>query len=60
MAAKKFQQLKTLLWRNLILKKRRPFSTVLEILIPTVIIIMIGKVFKVLIIIIILVMDNKG
>jgi len=60
MAAKKFQQLKTLLWRNLILKKRRPFSTVLEILIPTVIIIMIGKVFKVLIIIIILMMDNKG
>jgi len=39
----KFQQLKTLLWRNLVLKKRRPFSTSLEIIIPTLIIVIIGK-----------------
>jgi len=38
----KFQQLKTLLWRNLILKKRRPFSTLLEIAIPTLIILIIS------------------
>jgi len=46
MATKKFQQLKTLLWRNLVLKKRRPFSTILEIIVPTVIIALIGRVLK--------------
>jgi len=44
MVAYKFQQLKTLLWRNLVLKKRRPFSTILEIILPTLIIILIGNV----------------
>ena len=38
-----FQQLKTLLWRNLILKRRRPFSTLMEIIIPTIIILIIGN-----------------
>jgi len=36
-------QLKTLIWRNLVLKKRRPFSTLLEIIIPTIIVIIIGN-----------------
>jgi len=38
-----FHQLKTLIWRNLVLKKRRPFSTLLEIIIPTIIVIIIGN-----------------
>jgi len=41
-----FQQFKTLLWRNLVLKRRRTFSTVMEIVIPAVIIILIGKIIN--------------
>lgn len=38
-----FHQLKTLLWRNAILKKRGWISTILEILIPTLIILILGN-----------------
>jgi len=38
-----FHQLKTLIWRNLVLKKRKPFSTLLEIIIPAVIVWLIGS-----------------
>jgi len=38
-----FQQLKILLWRNAILKKRAIVSTVLEIIIPTLIILILAK-----------------
>jgi len=41
-----YQQLKTLVWRNTILKKRRIFSTSLEIIVPAIIIIIIGKINK--------------
>jgi len=37
-----FQQLKTLLWRNTVLKRRAIISTLLEIIIPTLIILIIG------------------
>ena len=37
-----FQQLKTLLWRNLVLKRRGIVSTLLEIIIPSIIILIIG------------------
>jgi len=37
-----FNQLKTLLWRNAVLKRRALFSTLLEIIIPTIIIIIMG------------------
>jgi len=43
----RFKQLKTLLWRNLILKKRGIVSTLLEILIPTFIIVLILYAVKV-------------
>ncbi|ORX67728.1 hypothetical protein BCR32DRAFT_297520 [Anaeromyces robustus] len=39
----KFNQLKTLLWRNTILKRRHIFSTLLEVVIPTIIILIIAK-----------------
>jgi len=38
-----FKQLKTLLWRNIILKKRGRFFTILEIIIPIIIIGIIAK-----------------
>jgi len=38
-----FKQLKTLLWRNIILKKRGRFFTILEIIIPIIIIGIIGN-----------------
>jgi len=38
-----FHQLRTLLWRNTVLKRRSVFSTILEIIIPTIIIYIIGK-----------------
>jgi len=41
-----YQQLKTLVWRNTILKKRRIFSTLLEIIVPAIIIGFIGIINK--------------
>ncbi|KAL6601983.1 hypothetical protein LY90DRAFT_509702 [Neocallimastix californiae] len=38
-----FHQLRTLLWRNTVLKRRSVFSTILEIIIPTIIIYIIAK-----------------
>jgi len=40
-----FKQLRILLWRNAILKKRSFVSTLLEILIPSIIILILGNVF---------------
>ena len=39
------KQFRTLLWRNVILKKRGILSTFLEIIIPTLIIIFIGNIY---------------
>jgi len=61
-----FQQLKILIWRNITLKKRGIFATILEIIIPTLIIITIGNkiiytyiIFVVLNTLILLLLINK-
>jgi len=38
-----YQQLKTLIWRNAILKKRGIFSTIIELFFPAIIILLTGK-----------------
>jgi len=40
-----FYQLKILIWRNFVLKRRKPISTLLEIIIPILISLVIGIYF---------------
>lgn len=42
----KINQLKTLLWRNIVLKKRNIISTLLEIVVPSILVLIIGKIEK--------------